>query len=380
MLSCNDLFEVFRRNDLTFYTGVPDSTFKGWMTFLENENGKKLTQIIAANECEAIAIATGYHLSTGKIAVVYMQNSGLGKTVNPITSLCDPEVYSIPIVMMIGWRGEPGKKDEPQHKKMGRITIPLLEVLEIPYWILSDNINEAEKVVTEAKNIANKENTPVALIIKKGIVEPYSVNETSESYGVHLEMNREDAIKAIIDSMDGSEIIVSTTGKTSRELFEYRLERNETPSDFYTVGGMGCAASIALGIALQKPEKEVFVFDGDGAVIMQMGALATIGHYRPANFNHILFDNVAHDSTGGQKTVSDTLDFGKVALACGYNNAITVQTKAGLRDAIKKMRSLKGPQILIIKVRKGARENLGRPTTTPLENKESFMKMLGGSQ
>ncbi|RLF45882.1 MAG: phosphonopyruvate decarboxylase [Thermoplasmata archaeon] len=379
MISCDEIFEVFRRNDLTFFTGVPDSTFKGWMTFLEEKHGKELTQIIAANECEATAIATGYHLSTGKVAVVYMQNSGLGKTVNPITSLCDPEVYSIPIVMMVGWRGEPEKKDEPQHKKMGRITIPLLETLEIPYRVLPDTIQEVAEVITEMRDIADRENTPVALIIRKGVIAPYDSDKT-EVRESHLEMNREDAIKTIVDNLDGSEAIVSTTGKTSRELFEYRIERNEKPMDFYTVGGMGCAASIALGIALQKPEKEIFVFDGDGAVIMQMGSLATIGHYKPSNFNHILFDNRAHDSTGGQMTVSDTVDFEKVALSCGYRNVIAVSTIDTLKQAITKMKSLKGPKMLIVKIKKGARENLGRPTTTPIENKKNFMELLKGNQ
>ena len=379
MISCDEIFEVFRRNDLTFFTGVPDSTFKGWMTFLEEKHGKELTQIIAANECEATAIATGYHLSTGKVAVVYMQNSGLGKTVNPITSLCDPEVYSIPVVMMVGWRGEPGKKDEPQHKKMGRITIPLLETLEIPYRVLPDTIQEVAEVITEMRDVADRENTPVALIIRKGVIAPYNSDKT-EVRESHLEMNREDAIKTIVDNLDGSEAIVSTTGKTSRELFEYRIERNEKPMDFYTVGGMGCAASIALGIALQKPEKEIFVFDGDGAVIMQMGSLATIGHYKPSNFNHILFDNRAHDSTGGQMTVSDTVDFEKVALSCGYRNVIAVSTRDTLKQAITKMKSLKGPKMLIVKIKKGARENLGRPTTTPIENKKNFMELLKGNQ
>jgi len=380
MISCDEIFEVFRRNDLTFFTGVPDSTFKGWMTFLEEKHGKELTQIIAANECEATAIATGYHLSTGKVAVVYMQNSGLGKTVNPITSLCDPEVYSIPIVMMVGWRGEPGKKDEPQHKKMGRITIPLLETLEVPYKILPEDIEKADEVITEMKNITEKENTPVAIIIRKGIIEQYNAEENNKIYYNTFEMTREDAIKTIVDTLEGSEIIVSTTGKTSRELFEYRIERNEKPMDFYTVGGMGCAASIALGITLQKPEKEIFVFDGDGAVIMQMGSLATIGHYKPSNFNHILFDNRAHDSTGGQMTVSDTVDFEKVALSCGYRNVIAVSTRDTLKQAITKMKSLKGPKMLIVKIKKGARENLGRPTTTPIENKKNFMELLKGNQ
>ena len=378
VISCNDLFEIFKKNELTFFTGIPDSTFKGWMTFLEEKHGKELTQIIAANECEATAIATGYHLSTGKVAVVYMQNSGLGKTVNPITSLCDPEVYSIPIVMMVGWRGEPGKKDEPQHKKMGRITIPLLETLEIPYRVLPDTIQEVAEVITEMRDIADRENTPVALIIRKGVIAPYDSGKT-EARESHLEMNREDAIKTIVDNLDGSEAIVSTTGKTSRELFEYRIERNEKPMDFYTVGGMGCAASIALGIALQKPEKEIFVFDGDGAVIMQMGSLATIGHYKPSNFNHILFDNRAHDSTGGQKTVSDTVDFEKIALACGYNEAVTVKTKTDLKKVIKKSKLTKGPKLIVVKVKKGSRKDLGRPTTSPIENKENFMRFLRGN-
>ena len=277
MILCKELFEAFIKNDLTFFTGIPDSTFKGWMTFLTEKHGEKLTHVIACNECEAVAVAAGYYLSTGKIAVVYMQNSGEGKVVNPITSLCDTEVYSIPVLLMIGWRGEPGKKDEPQHKKMGRIMIPLLKTLEIPYKILPENIKEAEKVITEIKETAINKNTPVAIIVKKGIIEPYIIKKVLEP---DLEMKREDAIKIILDNLEGCEAIVSTTGKTSRELFEYRIEKKQNPFDFYTVGGMGCASSIALGIALEKPDKKVFVFDGDGAVIMQMGSLATIGNYK----------------------------------------------------------------------------------------------------
>lgn len=379
MISCEELYKIFLENDLTMFTGVPDSTFKGWMTFLEKWHGKKLTQIVAANECEAIAIAIGYHLSTGKMAVAYMQNSGYGKTVNPITSLCDPEVYSIPVMLMIGWRGEPGLKDEPQHKKMGRIMIPLLETLEIPYRILPRDVSQARDVIRELKIISEDKNMPVALIIKKGVVKDYILNKTQDISNENLEMTREDAIKTIIDTLDGTEVIVSTTGKPSRELFEYRVHRKEKPRDFYTVGGMGCAASIGLTIALQKPRKKIFVFDGDGAVIMQMGALATIGHYKPTNFNHIIFDNRAHDSTGGQKTVSDTVDFEKIALACGYNEAVTVKTKADLKKAIKKSKLIKGPRLIVVKVKKGSRKDLGRPTTSPIENKENFMRFLRGN-
>jgi phosphonopyruvate decarboxylase len=376
MISCQELFNIFYKNDLTFFTGVPDSTFKSWMSFLENEHGKKLTQIIAANECEAVAIASGYYLSTGKIGVVYMQNSGQGKTVNPLTSLCDPEVYSIPVILMIGWRGEPRKKDEPQHKKMGKLMIPLLKILDIPYKIITSNSAELEKVISEMKKIAMENKTPVALIVKKGMI--YSNTLYKDNNKKHFEMNREEALKTIIDGLSGSEIIISTTGKTSRELFEYRIMHKEKPRDFYTVGGMGCAASIALGIALQKPKKKVFVFDGDGSIIMQMGALATIGHYHPTNINHIIFDNESHDSTGGQKTVSGTVDFEKIALACDYKNVICVEHKIDLKQAIKKIISLDGPNMIIVKVNKGSRKNLGRPTTTPQENKEQFMKFIKG--
>ncbi len=373
MISCENLFEIFKKNDLLFFTGVPDSTFKDWMKFLADEDGNRVTNIVACNECEAVATAAGYHLATGKIGIVYMQNSGEGKTVNPLASLCDPEVYSIPVILMIGWRGEPGKKDEPQHKKMGRVMMPLLDTLELSYKVLPDDIEGAAKVIEEMKKLAKEKSAPVAIIIKKGIFEEY---EPKKKLKTNFDMTREDAIKVIVDNLDGSEAIVSTTGKTSRELFEYRVARGEKPCDFYTVGSMGCCISIANGIALQKPQKPVFVFDGDGAVLMQMGALATIGHYGAKKLYHIVFDNGSYDSTGGQPTVSTTVDFGKVALACGYKSAKIVEKKADLEKEIKKVKDLEGPQMLIVKVNKGARKDLGRPTSTPIENKQEFMKVL----
>lgn len=369
--SCEMLFETFKSNGLDFFTGVPDSTFKEWMSFLADEHGKRLANIIACNECEATAIASGYHLSTGKIGVVYMQNAGEGKAINPLASLCDPEVYSIPLFLIIGWRGEPGKKDEPQHKKMGRIMMPLLDIMEIPYSILPQDIESAKKVIAEMKSIAEKENRPVAVIIKSGTLEEYSRKIKPNT---KYELSREEAIKSIINNLEGKEIIISTTGKTSRELFEYRTAKGEIPHDFYTVGSMGCSASIALGIALQKPEKKVIILDGDGAAIMQMGALATIGHYKPKNFLHVIFDNNAHDSTGGQPTVSDSVEFNKIAIACGYRLAKIVHTRENIEKAIKDMEISEGPSLLVIKVNPGARKDLGRPTTTPLENKDTFMK------
>lgn len=372
-MKVQDFARILEKNKIDFHTGIPDSTFKGWMSYLHDMHDKQLTNIIASNECEAIAIAAGYYLATGKIAAVYMQNSGLGKTVNPLTSLCDPEVYSIPILLMIGWRGEPGKKDEPQHKKMGSITLKLLDTLEIPHRILPNDEKKANMVVEELIKIAQDESKPVALIVKRGTIDRY---ESKAELITNHEMNREDAIVAIAEALNTEDVIISTTGKTSRELFEHRKRNKQLPRDFYTVGSMGCSASIALGIAMQKQDKKVYVFDGDGAVIMQMGALASIGHYNPKNLIHIVFDNQCHDSTGGQPTVCSTVSLDKIALNCGYNYAKAVSTKKKMLRELQKIQDSTGPHMLVVKVNKGARADLGRPTTTPIENKEAFMKFL----
>ena len=377
MISCEDLFNVFSKTGISFFSGVPDSTFKDWMTYLSHHHGETLTNVIACNECEAIALVSGYYLATQKIGVVYMQNSGAGKAVNPLTSLCDPDVYSIPLVMMIGWRGEPGRKDEPQHKKMGRIMTPLLDTLEVPYEIMPDEIEAAEKVITNIVNISRYRKTPAALIIKRNTFETYAPGNMDISRSSNdCPMAREDAIQIIVDRLKGDEIIVSTTGKTSRELFEYRVQRGEAPSDFYTVGSMGCASSIANGIALSTPHKKVVIFDGDGAVIMQMGSLATVGYYHAKNLYHIIFDNHSYDSTGGQPTTANKVDFQKIALGCSYKSAVTVKTKTELINEVNNLRHLKGPHMIIVKAKKGSREDLGRPTKTPIENREEFMRRL----
>ena len=377
MISCEELFNVFSKEGITFFSGVPDSTFKDWMKFLSHHHGEKLTNIIACNECEAIALVSGYYLATRKIGVVYMQNSGEGKAVNPLTSLCDPDVYSIPLIMMIGWRGEPGKKDEPQHKKMGRVMIPLLETLEVPYEMMPDEIEKAEKVIANMVNISQDRKTPVALIIKRNTFKKYDLENMDVSgSSSEYSMDREDAIQVIVDNLYGDEIIVSTTGKTSRELFEYRVQRCEEPKDFYSVGSMGCATSIANGIALSKQHKKVVIFDGDGAVLMQMGSLATVGYYNAKNLYHIIYDNNSYDSTGGQPTTANRVDFEKIAVGCNYKSAVTVKTKAELMNEVNNLKNLEGPHMIIVKVKKGSRKNLGRPTKTPIENKEEFMRRL----
>jgi len=374
MLNCNDFFSLCKKYDFSFFVGVPDSTFKSWMSFLE-KNNDRLINIPTVNECEAVAICAGYHLSTGKIGVLYMQNSGLGKTINPLTSLCDPAVYSIPILLMIGWRGEPGKKDAYQHHKMGPITLELLDLLEIPYEIISSEINQLEKTLKNAKDYMKHNNKSYALIVRKGVFE--KLEEQNES--ITIKPSREEALKTILKNLDGDEIIVSTTGKISRELFEARSEnKKDYNHDFYNIGAMGCAQSIAFGIALNKKNKKVWVFDGDGSVLMQMGALATIGHHSPGNFYHIIFDNQAHDSTGGQPTCSDTVCFDKVAVACNYKFVQVVNDLNSLKKAVKTLKERKGPSLIVVKVKKGSREDLGRPTLHPNEHKEEFMNKLKG--
>ena len=370
-MNCEELWKIFKDEDLTFFTGVPDSTYKSWMSFLENKNGEGLTNIIASNECEAIGIAAGYHLATNEVGIAYMQNAGLGKTVNPLTSLADKELYSIPMLLMVGWRGEPGKKDEPQHKKMGRITLPLLDVLEIPYSILPSNEKEAKMEVIKVKNQIKENNSPFALIIKRETIDPFFTSEIEEEY----ELSREEAIKIIINNIKDDYAIVSTTGKTSRELFEIRMMRGERPGDFYMVGSMGCASSISLGIALNS-SKKILVLDGDGATLMQMGTLSTIGYYKPKNLHHIIFDNHCHDSTGGQPTVSKMVQFDEIAMSSGYESSETIKNEKELINYLNEIEEIKCPSLAIIKVRKGSREDLGRPTTTPYENKVSFMKLL----
>ena len=275
---------------------------------------------------------------------------------------------------MIGWRGEPGVKDAYQHHKMGPMTIPLLEILDIPYTVLSDKIEDADKTLKKAREYMKKNNKSYALIIRKNVFEKL---EEKRDIG-HIKPSRESAIKEILSLFRGDEIIVSTTGKTSRELYENRIEKGLYKHDFYNIGAMGCTQSIAFSIALNHPEREIWVFDGDGSVLMQMGALATIGHYAPKNLYHIVFDNQAHDSTGGQPTNSDTVNFDKVALACNYRSAYVIQNTKDIRKMVSRLKKEKGPAMLVIKIKKGAREDLGRPSVSPKKHKELFMKRLRG--
>lgn len=369
MITCDKAADVLINNDLTYFTGVPDTVLKSWIHYVEN-NEDKFTHRIAANEGAAIAHAAGYYLSTGKLGVVYMQNSGLGNAVNPLVSLADSNVFGIPMLLMIGWRGEPGERDEPQHMKMGRIMLPLLDSLELPWEILSTE--KIDKQIKMAKEKAVEKSTPVALIVKKGFFDEHKSMKNKDN---SLQLSREKAIHTIVDMFDGDEIVVATTGKTSRELFESRKARDQDCSgDLYVVGSMGHAGAIAVDVACQKPDRKVYIFDGDGALIMHAGTLATIGAYAPKNLIHVVFDNCCHESTGGQPTVSDKIDIAAMARSCSYADAKICFNEEEVKKGIRNIQD--GPAMLVVKVKPGSRDDLGRPTMAPAEHKKSFMNRL----
>ena len=375
MINTEEFYKGLKSNGIDFFVGVPDSLLKDFCAYIKDNVDSK-NNIVAANEGNALAIASGHYLATGNPALVYMQNSGQGNIINPLASLNDPLVYSIPALLVIGWRGEPNKKDEPQHKKQGLVTLKLLDALDIEYSILTeeDDTNIWQKKISEAVEYMKREKKPYAIVVTKGTFSTYKLKEQSK---VNFEMSREDAIKEIVNALGDEDTIVSTTGMASRELFEEREARNMGhEKDFLTVGSMGHASQIALGIALSKPKRTVYCLDGDGALLMHLGGLAIIGSQKVENFRHIVINNGAHDSVGGQSTVGFDIDIPSIARSCGYNETFTVSTVKDLKIALAKLINSKGAALLEVKVRKGSRKDLGRPTTSPIENKEAFMKFL----
>ncbi|MBK8551378.1 MAG: phosphonopyruvate decarboxylase [Ignavibacteria bacterium] len=373
MISPGKFFEILKSNGINFYTGVPDSLLKDFCAYV-TDNVPKENHIINSNEGAAVALASGHYLASGNPALVYMQNSGTGNAVNPLLSLADTEVYSIPMVLLIGWRGEPGKKDEPQHVKQGRVMLKMLEAMEIPYEILYGSSDNIESIIENTFAVMRENNCPVALIAPDGTFEEYKFrNDIKSDYP----MKREDAVKIILDRLNEGDIVLSTTGKTSREVFEYRENKDQShQNDFLTVGSMGHCSQIALGIALEKKDKEVYVIDGDGAVLMHMGALAIIGSNAPENFRHIIINNGAHDSVGGQPTAGFGINFADIAKDCGYKFTLTAEDKDQLKEKLEIIKHSKGPSLLEVRVNKGSRKDLGRPDKTPAENKKSFMEFL----
>ncbi len=357
-----------------FFTGVPDSQLKALCDYLMDRYGiDSKHHVIAANEGNCTALAAGYHLATGKVPVVYMQNSGEGNIINPVASLLNDKVYAIPCVFIVGWRGEPGVHDEPQHIYQGEVTVKLLEDMDIRNFIIGKDTTEAElaSVMEDYKKIL-AEGKQVAFVVRKGALEfdgkvKYSNNNT---------MVREEIIRKITEAT-GEDAIVSTTGKASRELFEIREANGQSHGyDFLTVGSMGHSSSIALGIALQKPEKKVWIVDGDGAVLMHMGSMALLGANAPKNVVHIVINNGAHETVGGMPTVAEKIDLVKIAEGCRYDKAVCVDSFEALEKALNRAKTFEGLSFIEVKCSIGARADLGRPTTTERENKEAFMKCL----
>ena len=350
----DSLVQAMRESGVDFFTGVPDSLLKSFCAYVTDNCGS--AHVIAANEGGAVGLAAGHYLATGRMACVYMQNSGQGNAVNPLASLADPDVYSIPMLLLVGWRGEPGVKDEPQHAKQGKVTILLFETLGIPVKVLPDDDASAADAARGMAARAKVESRPVALIVRKGLFAEYKLQSKKPDIA---SLRREEAIEAVLNALPGGAVVVSTTGMISREVYETRNRLGGGHGrDFLTVGSMGHALMIAVGIAKAQPNRKVFCLDGDGASIMHMGNMAVAGQSGCANLTHIVFNNAAHDSVGGQPTVGGDIDLPAIAAACGYN-----------REG--------APAFREVRVAKGARPDLGRPKEAPQDNMALFMRTLG---
>ena len=373
MLCPTDYLRVLGDSGVTFFTGVPDSLLKEFCACV-TMTLKPEDHLISANEGAAVGLAIGHYIGTGSLPLVYLQNSGLGNVVNPLLSLASPEVYGTPMLLMLGWRGEPGKKDEPQHVHQGRVMAKMLEDMDLPFVVLSEDMVEAEVQTKAAAQQARDINGPVALVVKKNTFDKYAAPEVEAD----LPLGREEAIIAAAETLEDNAAVICTTGMPSRELFEFRA-RNEAghDRDFLTVGGMGHASQIALGLAMSQPARPIYCFDGDGAVLMHMGSMAITGQSNAKNLIHLVFNNGVHGSVGGQPTVGFNIDMPKIAIACGYASAQRVTNKKGLHSAITMARATDGVSFIEVQVRPGNRADIGRPTSTPEQNKVAMMKFLG---
>ncbi len=375
MIKPETFFNLLKSSKIDFFAGVPDSLLKYFCSYLENHVANE-NHIICANEGNAIGLASGYYLAEGRAGAVYLQNSGLGNAINPLLSIADKEVYAIPILLIVGWRGVPSIPDEPQHRKQGRVTEKMLEAMEIPFEIIDAEFvaEQVSSAVKKATNYMINHKAPFVLLIKKGVFETYE----KKTEPIHqYKLRREDAVRLIIKHLQYGDVIVSTTGMTSREVFECRERLNQGHGwDFLTVGGMGHASQIAHGIAIRKKHARIYCLDGDGALIMHMGGMTVNGVRQCNNLCHIVINNGAHDSVGGQPTAGFHIDFIKIARASGYKNVYRADTQETIDQCMKTIKSKKEPFFLEIRVNKGHRKDLGRPTTTPGDNKEAFMTYL----
>ena len=372
MIDVKDFFDVLSEQGVSSFCGVPDSLLKNVCAYI-SDNASLEDHLITANEGSAVALAVGQYLASGRPSLVYMQNSGFGNAINPLLSLADAKVYGVPMIVMIGWRGEPGVKDEPQHVKQGAIMKELLEACDLPTTIIDAETRNIGKVLRSLVEQAISISQPVVLLVRKGTFKPYKLKNSSEDI---FEKSREDAIKMVVKASDSEDIFVSTTGMASRELFEIRVQNKQShEKDFLTVGSMGHANMIALGLA-QNTDRHVFCIDGDGASLMHLGNLTSTGQSGAKNLIHILLNNAAHDSVGGQPTCANMVDIPLIAKACGYASTSSISDINEILNYINQFKQLPGPHLLEVKIKKGARSNLGRPTSSPLQNKEALMKVF----
>jgi len=372
----HDFIKALAKRNINMYAGVPDSLLAEFCKALDKDC-KPERHIITADEGNAVGLAIGHHLATGEYAAVYMQNSGLGNAINPLVSLAAPEIYGVGMLLIIGWRGEPGVKDEPQHLLQGKITEAMLKTLGIPYVIL-DAASSLEDRLDELFSDGRLTRGPVAVLVRK---ETFAKAQQSPNEdNAHATMLREEFIDLMLQHVQTTDLLVATTGKTSRELFESRQRRGEPQRDFLVVGGMGHASSIALGLALARPERKVYCLDGDGAMLMHLGALPVIGgRCRPANLIYIVLNNGVHESVGGQPTSAQFVDLAKLASACSFKHFLRVRDREDFHNAFAELEKLDGPVFVEILIRPGARKNLGRPTRTPAQNKSDLMRYLNAA-
>ena len=364
------------KTGIDFVTGVPDSLLKDICAKLTADLPSE-NHVIATNEGSAIGLAIGHYLSSSMPAMVYMQNSGLGNAINPISSLADPKVYAIPMLLVIGWRGEilsDGNQlpDEPQHKKQGEITIKQLDILDIPYKVIDNNTTNIEEILFQAHNDAIARSGPFAIVVRKGTFSSFKYkSKRTKDYS----LSREEAIEIIISNINKESPIISTTGVASRELFEKRKELKQGHSrDFLTVGGMGHASSIAAAIARRLSSKKVICIDGDGAALMHLGAIAISADCN--NLVHFIINNEVHDSVGGQPTKGEYINFSRVAKELGYKHTFEIDSKDDLKKLCTKCTNYDDSVLITVKTRSGFRKDLGRPDRSPIQNKLDFMDFL----
>ena len=374
MVDPQTFYNALVKSGVEFFTGVPDSLLSPLCACIA-EHATEDKHIITANEGAAIALAAGNYLATAKPSLVYMQNSGLGNAINPLLSLADPSVYAVPMLLMIGWRGEPGVNDEPQHLAQGQVTVPMLDAMGIAYHRLPQDTTEAAALVKNLAEDALSEQRPIAILASKNSFAQYKADQNSD--GETLSLTREQAIAIILENINADSSVVSSTGMISRELYELRegfQQKHDT--DFLTVGSMGHCSQIALGVALANKNKKVICLDGDGAAIMHMGSMAVTAQSGATNLIHIILNNGRHDSVGGQPTCGFEIDFTTIAKGCGYPSAHSVDNEAELTKALGISMGAQGPVLLEVRVSSGNRDNLGRPEITLEQQKRAFMRHL----